>query len=86
MVTQSAQSEFEIVDLPEILQTSRWTLYVDNVGGPSCTEKWFGDLNQEKIGIAVVRPDGYVGAIDTWDAEQVGVIGEWLQHYLSFMV
>ncbi|KAF7519209.1 hypothetical protein PCG10_010327 [Penicillium crustosum] len=86
MVTQSAQSEFEIVDLPEILQTSRWTLYVDNIGGPSCTEKWFGDLKQEKIGIAVVRPDGYVGAIDTWDAEQVGVIGERLQHYFSFMV
>lgn len=86
MVTQSAQSEFEIVDLPEILQTSRWTLYVDNVGGPGCTEKWFGDLNQEKIGIAVVRPDGYVGAIDTWDAEQVGGIGQWLQDYFSFMV
>ncbi|KAI3120009.1 hypothetical protein CBS147326_9660 [Penicillium roqueforti] len=86
MVTQSSQSEFEIADLPEILQASRWTLYVDNIGGPSCTEKWFGDLNQEKIGIAVVRPDGYVGAIDTWDTEQVGVIGQWLQDYFSFLV
>ncbi|KAF3018262.1 hypothetical protein E8E15_002446 [Penicillium rubens] len=53
MVTQSAQSDFEIADLPEILHASRWTL----------------DLN-ERIGISVVRPDGYVGAIDTWKADQ----------------
>ena len=86
MVTQSSQSEFEIADLPEILQASRWTLYVDNIGRPSCTEKWFEDLNLEKIGIAIVRPDGYVGAIDTWDTEQVGIIGQWLQDYFSFMV
>lgn len=86
LVTQSAQSDFEIADLPDILQTSRWSLYIDNIGGSSCTEKWFGDLNQEKTGIAVVRPDGYVGAIDTWGAEQVDVIGQWLQDYFSFMV
>ena len=86
LVTQSAESEFEIADLPEILQTSHWTLYVDNIGRPSCTEKWFGDLNREKIGIAVVRPDGYVGAINAWEAEQVGVIGQWLKDYFSFMV
>ncbi|KAJ5969971.1 hypothetical protein N7501_006219 [Penicillium viridicatum] len=86
LVTQSAQSEFEIADLPEILQTSRWTLYVDNIGGPSCTEKWFEDLNPENIGIAVVRPDGYVGAIDAWAAAQVGGIGQWLQDYFSFIV
>jgi hypothetical protein len=35
-------------------------LYVDNIGRPNCTEKWFRDLN-ERIGISVVRPDGYVG-------------------------
>ncbi|KAJ5355660.1 Monooxygenase FAD-binding [Penicillium concentricum] len=86
MVTQSTQSEFEFVDLPEILQTSRWTLYVDNIGGPSCTNKWFGGLNGESIGIAVLRPDGYVGAIDTWNPKQVGAIGQWVQDYLSFMV
>ncbi|KAJ5807622.1 Monooxygenase FAD-binding [Penicillium robsamsonii] len=86
MVTQSTQSEFEIADLPEILQSSRWTLYVDNIGGPSFTNKWFGDLSGERIGMAVVRPDGYVGAIETWDAEQVGSIGQWLQDYFSFMV
>ena len=84
MVTKSAQSEFEIADLPDILQASRWTLYVDNAERPGCTEKWFGDLN-ERIGISVVRPDGYIGAIDTWDAEQVGLIGQWLQGYFSFM-
>ncbi|CAP96186.1 3-hydroxybenzoate 4-monooxygenase [Penicillium chrysogenum] len=85
MVTQSAQSDFEIADLPEILHASRWTLYVDNIGRPNCTEKWFRDLN-ERIGISVVRPDGYVGAIDTWKADQVGLIGQWLQDYFSFMV
>ncbi|KAJ6147271.1 hypothetical protein N7497_009253 [Penicillium chrysogenum] len=85
MVTQSAQSDFEIADLSNILQASRWTLYVDNIGRPNCTEKWFGDLN-ERIGISVVRPDGYVGAIDTWKADQVGLIGQWLQDYFSFMV
>ncbi|CAI7596394.1 unnamed protein product [Penicillium glandicola] len=86
MVTQSAQSDFEIADLPKILQSSRWSLYVDDIGKPSCTKRWFGDLNQESIGVAVVRPDGYVGAIDSWETQRVDVIGQWLQDYFSFMV
>ncbi|KAJ5782076.1 hypothetical protein N7457_003850, partial [Penicillium paradoxum] len=86
MVTQSTQRQFEIADLPELLQQSRWTLYVDNVNSPGCTEIWFGELEQQTIGITVVRPDGYVGAIDCWDTKDVGEVGGWLQDYFSFMM
>lgn len=86
MITQSTQSQFEIAELPEILQKSRWTLYVDDAGTSGCTTKWFGTLEPGNIGITVVRPDGYIGAIESWDAGHEREIGEWLQDYFSFMV
>ncbi|KAJ6059216.1 uncharacterized protein N7446_008799 [Penicillium canescens] len=76
MVTQTPQSEFEIADLPDLLQKSRWTLYLDNPEKASCTQKWFGDLKGEKAGIAIVRPDGYVGAIDTWSTGEGETAGQ----------
>jgi phenol 2-monooxygenase len=86
MVTKSSQLSFEISELPEMLQKSRWTLYLDNCQSPDCTEKWFGNLEREKVGVAIVRPDGYIGAIDTWHWAQVETTGRWLEDYFSFMV
>lgn len=92
MVTKSNQSEFEIADLPQILRDSQWTLYLDNVQTPSCTERWVGDLGKESIGVVVVRPDGYIGMVHTSDgadgadgADFVNVGGA-LEEYFSFMI
>lgn len=85
MVTQSNRSDFEISDLPKILQDSRWTLYLDDVDRQSCTDKWFGELDQEKAGIAIVRPDGYCGAIQTWELDSAAQAGSWIEQYFSFL-
>ncbi|EED15606.1 pentachlorophenol 4-monooxygenase, putative [Talaromyces stipitatus ATCC 10500] len=86
MVTQSCRSEFEIIDLPKALQDSRWTLYLDNVDTPRCTDKWFGTLQREQVGIVIVRPDGYVGAIDTWGLTEGKVAGKRIEDYFAFMM
>jgi hypothetical protein len=86
MVTKSSQLDFEISELPEMLQKSRWTLYIDNCQTPDCTAKWFGDLGNEKVGVAIVRPDGYIGAIDRWHSAQVETIGRWVEEYFSFII
>ncbi|KAK9860124.1 uncharacterized protein MYU51_010421 [Penicillium brevicompactum] len=86
MVTKSDQSEFEITDLPQILRDSQWTLYLDNIQSPSCTERWIGDLAQGSIGMAVVRPDGYIGMVESWDDTEVANASEALEEYFSFMV
>jgi len=86
MVTQSLKSEFEIADLPSMLQDSRWTLYLDDVETPRCTDKWFGSLAKEQLGIAIVRPDGYVGGIDVWDVTAAEQAGKYMEEYFSFML
>ncbi|KAE8317659.1 FAD binding domain-containing protein [Aspergillus transmontanensis] len=86
MVTQSSKSEFEIADLPKVLQDSRWTLYLDDVDSPSCTDKWFGSLQGEQAGIVIVRPDGYVGSIDTWELAAGTEAGKWIDDYFAFMM
>ncbi|KAB8215537.1 FAD binding domain protein [Aspergillus novoparasiticus] len=86
MVTQSSRSEFEIADLPKVLQNSRWTLYLDDVDSPRCTDKWFGSLQGEQVGIVIVRPDGYVGSIDTWELAAGTEAGKWIDDYFAFMM
>ncbi|GMG54549.1 unnamed protein product [Aspergillus oryzae var. brunneus] len=86
MVTQSSKSEFEIADLPKVLQDSRWTLYLDDVDSPRCTDKWFGSLQGEQVGIVIVRPDGYVGSIDTWELTAGTEAGKWIDDYFAFMM
>lgn len=85
MVTRSPKSEFEIADLPKVLQGSRWTLYLDNIDTPCCSDKWFGSLQREQVGIVIVRPDGYVGAIDTWDLTAGNSAGKRIEDYFAFM-
>jgi hypothetical protein len=83
MVTQSPKAEFEIADLPTALQNSRWTLYLDDVDMPRCTEKWFGNLDKGDVGVAIVRPDGYVGSIDTWSLAAPKAVGRWIEDYFT---
>lgn len=86
MITQSPKTEFEIADLPRALQDSRWTLYLDNVDMPRCTEKWFGFLDTSDIGVAIVRPDGYVGSLDVWNLASLKEVERWIEDYfIAFM-
>ncbi|KAL5358558.1 FAD binding domain protein [Aspergillus floccosus] len=81
LVTQSPKEAFEIARLPSDLQTSRWTLYLDDVQGETCTTKWMGPLPKTHTGIVVVRPDGYVGAMETWKADQGQLAVQWVEEY-----
>lgn len=86
MVTQSSRSDFELADLPPMLRASRWTLYLDDVETLGCTVKWFGILRKEQVGIAIVRPDGYIGGIDKWDMTAAEQAGKSIEEYFSFML
>jgi len=85
IVTTMAKEDVEIVDLPQLLQDSCWTFYLDNImKRPSCTEKWLGKLPEHEVAIVNVRPDGYVGSIGRWNAIDVGADDEavrWLDSY-----
>ena len=86
-----AKTEFEISDLPALLQDSRWTIYLDNVPeqdtrGQQCTDKWLGRLEPGEVAILNVRPDGYVGSVNRWDTavDDAGVdAARWLDDYYS---
>ncbi|GAB1211396.1 hypothetical protein ATERTT37_000510 [Aspergillus terreus] len=81
LVTQSSKVAFEIACLPSDLQKSRWTLYLDDVEGETCTAKWMGPLAKTHTGIVVVRPDGYVGAMETWTTDQGRLAVQWIEEY-----
>ncbi|KAH6654051.1 FAD binding domain-containing protein [Truncatella angustata] len=73
LITTTHKSLFEISDLPPILAKSPWTVYLDDVPsldskGKSCTEKWIGNLEPGEAVVIVVRPDGYVAAVDRYGA------------------
>ncbi len=85
IVTTMAKPRVEIADLPQLLQDSRWTFYLDNMMRmPNCTEKWLGGLSGAEVAIVNVRPDGYVGSIGRWNVLQGGAAEEsvrWLDAY-----
>lgn len=86
LVTRSEKREFELGDLPELLQKSRWTVYLDDVEGEEgCTGEWIGEMEREQVGVMVVRPDGYVGAKGVWGwSEGEGCrAAEWVGEYLA---
>jgi hypothetical protein len=52
--------------------------------GKSCIQKWLGDLGSDKVSIINVRPDGYVGSVETFDinTENAGdAAAAWLESY-----
>lgn len=90
LVTATPKANFEIRDLPPILQQSRWTVYLDDRTSPRCTEKLLGSLAHDDAVTVNVRPDGYVGSIGRWSGVQDVGVGEraakWVdEHYSSFM-
>ncbi len=84
-----AKNEVEISDLPDLLQESRWTFYLDDVAemdtrGAPCTNKWLGSLEPGEVAMINVRPDGYVGSVGRWDgtADDAGELAaRWLDSY-----
>lgn len=85
-VTTMPKAQFEIEQLPSSLQKSRWTLYLDDQKdastGENCTEKWLGSLAAEEVAIVNIRPDGYVGSIQRFDANGDGSDAcQWLDKY-----
>lgn len=84
LVTTTQKSAFEIHDLPDPLQHSRWTVYLDDVDSPSCINKWTGSLTSSEAAVVNVRPDGYVGSVGRWtgvdDAAGERAAG-WIEDY-----
>ncbi|KAK5116831.1 hypothetical protein LTR85_009091 [Meristemomyces frigidus] len=91
LITTTPKAEFELADLPPLLQASRWTVYLDDIPhtdtrGLQCTDKWLGGLDgEEEVAIVNVRPDGYVGSIGRWkeagDPMSAKLAATWLDEY-----
>lgn len=91
LVTSTPKADFEIDSddhLPPLLQTSKWTVYLDDVPhmdtkGMTCIDKWIGQLGESEVVAVNVRPDGYVGAIGRWSAEgnDTSAAVAWLEDY-----
>lgn len=86
IVTKTDKSQFEIADLPKALQSSRWTLYLDDIETPSCTDKWMGPLDDGEAGVVIIRPDGYAGAIGSWDVAEGDQAVRWIEEYFQLFV
>ncbi|KAF7175133.1 hypothetical protein CNMCM7691_006537 [Aspergillus felis] len=87
LVTKSLKSSFEISDLPDVLQQSRWTLYVDDADDKQCTDRWVGKLGSDQAAIIIVRPDGYVGALSLWREKEGDKAADWAEeYYASFLI
>ncbi|KPI38088.1 Phenol 2-monooxygenase [Cyphellophora attinorum] len=78
LVTTMPKKDIEIADLPDPLQKSRWTFYIDDIRSESTkqpegvTEKWIGKLKDGEVGFVNVRPDGYVGTVSRWNVNTEG--------------
>lgn len=92
IVTTMDKKIVEIAHLPQVLQASRWTFYIDDImqaaNGQSCAEKWLGKLDDDEVAIVNVRPDGYVGSIGRWNVNNSSGGGgddavRWLDSYYA---
>lgn len=86
LVTSMPRSAFEMRDLPHALRDSAWTVYLDNIGEKGCTAKWLGGLRGDETAMVVVRPDGYVGTLQTWQdgrREYGEEASRWLDGYFE---
>lgn len=92
LVTATAKAEFEIADLPPLLEKSKWTVYLDDIpeqstNGKSCLEKWIGSMDRSEAAIVNVRPDGYVGSVRRFDVggdmESKESVAAWLRDYYA---
>ena len=86
LITAPAKGGVEIADLPSILRESPWTIYTADIKddeGNTCLQKWFPILDDGKLAILNVRPDGYVGSFEMFDSnpEKAQEAGLWLDAY-----
>ncbi|KAG9239305.1 FAD binding domain-containing protein [Amylocarpus encephaloides] len=83
LVTTIKKEEIEISDLPSMFRESCWTFYLDDLTSErqSCTDKWLGAVEEGQVTLVNIRPDGYVGAIETWDNGQGKQACEYLDAY-----
>jgi phenol 2-monooxygenase (NADPH) len=82
-VTGMSKAQVEISDLPELLQRSCWTFYLDDIAQSNinCTEKWLGGVSSAEVAIINVRPDGYVGSIERFHNSLASDACRWLDSY-----
>jgi phenol 2-monooxygenase len=93
LVLQMKADDFEIEDLPRLWRDSMFTVYADDVPhldsrSVTCTEKWFGAISGSEVGIAVVRPDGYLGTVGRFvgrSKENGAKAARWLDEYFDGM-
>ncbi|KAF4213003.1 hypothetical protein CNMCM5878_000550 [Aspergillus fumigatiaffinis] len=87
LVTKSWKSDFELSDLPDVMQQSRWTMYLDDVDEKPCTDNWVGKLDSDQAAIINVRPDGYVGSLSSWREKEGEKAADWVEEYYgSFLI
>lgn len=85
LITQTPQAELELSDLCSMMRDARWTVYLDRLDGrTSPFKKWVGgEIREGETVLAVVRPDGYVGAIGKWVPEGVEQAAVWVESYFG---
>jgi phenol 2-monooxygenase len=83
LVVRGDKNLFEIATLPELWKQSPWTVYIDELEGQSCVEKFAGVLGDGETVLAVVRPDGYVGAVGRWQVGEAEMAASWLDGYFA---
>lgn len=80
LVTGSSKSDIELSQLPEFFQPYRWSIYLDLNDG--VFKKWFPGLSKSDISILVLRPDGYIGGMNSFDIKRDGSqAARWLYDY-----
>lgn len=88
LITTQPKSEFEISDLPPLLQASKWTIYLDDVAEQdtrrqACVEKWIGTLQDSQVAVLILRPDGYVGTVRSFSQDDSSIATGFVDKYFG---
>ena len=91
LVTGMDRNDFELSDLPSLLRSSAFTIYLDDIPErdtrkQTCTDKWLDGLDDSEVVVLNVRPDGYVGTLRRFadgsrETGQVAV--QWMDEYFE---
>ncbi|ODV94029.1 hypothetical protein PACTADRAFT_70383 [Pachysolen tannophilus NRRL Y-2460] len=84
LVFDTKRFEFELEQLPALFRPYKWSIYLEPpMDGPF--KKWLPKTLAKKISIVVVRPDGYVGALESFDIKksQAKKASVWLNNYFE---
>lgn len=88
LITTAQKSSFEVEQLPDTFNKSRWTVYLDNIRShkqsAGVIQKWLGrQLMCDEVVVLNVRPDGYVGSLRSWTSTQGEEAVSWLGDYYN---